>query len=150
MKTFAAAAMCVAAANAWDPEFMRGAQTGFFLSGEDQFEDYSCPAADISPAVQTYIDMARPMQMMMKNMNQGQETPMLDFAFDSIQSFARINALFDEEYDGGEFCKGLLFSKDASKIVFTIGGKLMNRSQPEEVAPVVVDKKATALRSRLH
>ena len=87
MKTFAAAACLVAAASAWDPEFMRGAQTGFFLSGEDQFEDYSCPRAEIAPQVQTYIDMAKPMQMMMRNMNQGEETPMLDFAFDSVQSF---------------------------------------------------------------
>ena len=51
MKTFTALA-CMAAAstvNAWDAEFMRGAQTGMFLSGEDQFEDYSCPSVHLSP-----------------------------------------------------------------------------------------------------
>ena len=41
--TFAFAATFVAtSASAFDPEFMRGAQTGMFLTSEDQFEDYSC------------------------------------------------------------------------------------------------------------
>ena len=149
MKTFAACAALVAAANAWDAEFMRGAQTGFFLQGDEAFEDYSCPPAAMKPQVQTYIDMAKPMAMMMKNMNQGKDMPFIDFAFDSLESIGHISSLFDEDYDGGEFCKGLLFSKDASKIVFAIGGKMMNRNKalPEDD---VVPTKATALKSKLH
>ncbi len=39
MKTFVAVAAIAAAStvNAWDAEFMRGAQTGFFLTSEEQF-----------------------------------------------------------------------------------------------------------------
>ena len=70
MKTFAIAALAVAGSvNALDAEFMRGAQTGFFLTSEDQFEDYSCPAAEIEPKFQSMLDMALPMKMMMQNMN---------------------------------------------------------------------------------
>ena len=71
MKTFTAIAAlgAVASVNAWDPEFMRGAQTGMFLTSEDQFEDYSCPAAKVAPKMQAYIDMAQPMKMMMQNMH---------------------------------------------------------------------------------
>ena len=54
MKTFAAIAAlaAVSSVNAIDAEFMRGAQTGMFLTSEDQFEDYSCPPAEISKQVQ--------------------------------------------------------------------------------------------------
>merc|ERR1712156_457115 len=148
MKTIAAVAALAAAANAWDAEFMRGAQTGFFLQGEEAFEDYSFPAAHMKPQVQTYIDMAKPMAQMMKNMNQGKDMPFFDFAFDSMESIGRISSLFDEDYDGGEFCKGLLFSKDAGKIVFSIGGKMMNRNKA--IDEDVPSAKATALKSKLH
>ena len=51
MKKFATLAIVAAAsqANAFNAEFMRGAQTGMFLTSEDQFEDYSCPKAKMSP-----------------------------------------------------------------------------------------------------
>ena len=61
---FAAATLLAASAAAWDPEFMRGAQTGFFLTSEEQFEDYSCPVPEMNPTIKTYIDMAMPMKMM--------------------------------------------------------------------------------------
>ena len=149
MKTFAAVAALACAANAWDAEFMRGAQTGFFLQGEEAFEDYSCPVPTMKPQMQTYIDMAKPMAMMMKNMNQGKDIPFVDFIFESMESVGHISALFDEDYDGGEFCKGLLFSKDASKVVFAIGGKMMNRNKPA-IDEDVSSQKATALKSKLH
>ena len=140
MKTFAAVAIIAAAStvNAWDAEFMRGAQTGFFLTSEEQFEDYSCPVAEINPMAKTYIDMAMPMKMMFTNMNKGEPSPMIDLAFDSVLTFAKIAAVFDENYDGGEFCKGLFFSKEASKVVFAMGNQLMGRvnhtdSQPESL-----------------
>ena len=123
MKTFTAFAAIAAAStiNAFDAEFMRGCQTGFFLTSEEQFEDYSCPVAEISPMVKTYIDMAMPMKMMFHNMNQGEPSPMIDLAFDSALSLAKISAVFNDNYDGGEFCKGLYFSKEASKVVFALG-----------------------------
>ena len=63
MKSIAAIASvaAVSTVNAFDPEFIRGAQTGMFLSSDDQFEDYSCPPATISKQIQQYMDMAKPM-----------------------------------------------------------------------------------------
>ena len=132
MKTFAgiaAMAATVSSVSAFDPEFLRGAQTGMFLTSEDQFEDYSCEAVTIDPKIQTYIDMAAPMKMMMMNMNKGEPNPMIDMALDAAQAFGKISSIFDEDYDGGEFCKGLLFSKEASRIVFKVGNNIMNRKQ---------------------
>ena len=148
MKRVAAFAAVAAASqvNAFDPEFMRGAQTGMFITSEEQFEDYSCPAAEVSPQMQTYIDMAKPMQLMIQNMNQNQPMPGLEIALEFAMTAGKVMSVFSEDYDGGEFCKGLLFSKEASKVVFKVGNYLMTpKKQPEQV----VDKKAKALESKL-
>ena len=46
MKTFAIAALAAATtattANAMNAEFLRGAQTGLFLKGENQIKDLNC------------------------------------------------------------------------------------------------------------
>ena len=134
MKTFAAvAALAVTSAtvSAFDPEFLRGAQTGMFLQSEEQFEDYSCSPVQVDPKIQTYVDMAAPMKMMMQNMNKGEPNPMIDMVLDGVKAFGKISSIFDEDYDGGDFCKGLLFSKEASKIVFKIGNSIMNKKQEE-------------------
>ena len=149
MKRTAAFAAIAAAStvNAWDPEFMRGAQTGMFMTSEEQFEDYSCPAAMVSPQMQTYIDMAKPMQMMVQNMNKGEPMPGLEIALEFAVTVGKVMGVFSEEYDGGEFCKGLLFSKEASKVVFKIGGWMMApKAAPEEA---IVDQKASALQTKL-
>ena len=52
MKTFAGIAAMAATAStvsAFDPEFLRGAQTGMFLQSEEQFKDYDCPTPAGNP-----------------------------------------------------------------------------------------------------
>ena len=148
---FAAAALLAASASAWDAEFMRGAQTGFFLTSEEQFEDYMCPVPTMNNQIKSYIDMAMPMKMMFDNMNPNVEHPFVDMVFDGAMSLARISAVFDVEYDGGSFCQGLLFSKDASKLFWAAGNKIMQRMtaspEPEEE---VYESKRLALQSKLH
>jgi len=46
-------------------EFMSGAQTGIFLSSEDEFVDYSCPEPEMSEQVSNYINMYNTAKMMM-------------------------------------------------------------------------------------
>ena len=86
--------------------------------------------------------MAAPMKMMMMNMNKGEPNPMLDMALDAAQAFGKISSIFDEDYDGGEFCKGLLFSKEASKIVFKVGNNIMNKKQEEAAASNIYTESA--------
>ena len=45
---------------------------------EEQMKDYSCPDVDITPQVQTYMDMVLPMKMMFENMNKGVHNPAID------------------------------------------------------------------------
>ena len=148
MKSAIAAIAVATTANAFNAEFMQGAQTGFFLTSEEQFNDYQCDAVSPSKQVQTYIDMAKPMQMMLQNMNKGKdsEMPYFELALDAASAIGKMQALFSEEYDGGEFCQGLLFSKEASKIVFKLGGELM---KPKPKADPVQAKKQLSLESKL-
>ena len=133
MKTFVGIAALTASASAFDPEFLRGAQTGFFLNGEEQFQDYDCEPAVIDPKIKTYIDMAEPMKMMMKNMSKGESNPLVDNALEVVQAFGKISAVFDENYEGGEFCKGLLFSKESSRVIFKLGNAFVNQKKDEPV-----------------
>ena len=148
MKSAVAAIAVATTANAFNAEFMQGAQTGFFLTSEEQFNDYACDAVRPSPQIQTYIDMAKPMQMMLQNMNKnkdgGSDMPYFELALDAATAIGKMQALFADDYDGGEFCQGLLFSKEASKIVFKLGGELMNKKS----APVQTQKKLS-LESKL-
>ena len=148
MKTFAGiAAMAVTAStvSAFDPEFLRGAQTGFFLQSEEQFKDYDCEVAVVDPKIQTYIDMAGPMKMMMANMNKGQPNPMLDNALEAVQAFGKISAIMDESYEGGQFCKGLLFSKETTKVLWKLGNAVVNNQQKAD--PVISEKQEKKLKA---
>ena len=55
-----------------------------------------------------------------------------DIAIEAAMSMGKISTLFDEMYDGGEFCKGLLFAKEASYIVFKIGTQVMNKGNVDK------------------
>ena len=72
------------------------------------------------------------MKMMMSNMNKGEQNPMLDTALDAVHAFGKIYSVFDESYVGGEFCRGLIFSKEASRIAFKIGNSVMNQKKEED------------------
>ena len=105
-----------------------------FIQSEEQFQDYDCEAPTVDPKIQQYIDMAEPMKMMMANMNKGQPNPLLDNALDAVRAFGKVSALFDEDYEGGEFCKGLLFSKEASRVIFKVGQAMINQKKDEPVS----------------
>ena len=83
--------------------------------------------------------------MMMQNMNQGKPNPMVELGIQTATALGKISGIMNENYDGGEFCKGLLFAKEASNVVFKVGGQLMNKSSDE---PVVSQKKL-ALENRM-
>ena len=50
----------------------------------------------------------------------------------------------DESYEGGQFCKGLLFSKEATKVLWKIGNTVMNQKKDEAVITEKQEKKLKA------
>ena len=73
------------------------------------------------------------MMMMMQNMNQGKPNPMVELGLETATALCKISGIMNDSYDGGEFCKGLLFAKESSAIVFKFGGLLMNKSSDSPV-----------------
>jgi len=67
------------------------------------------------------MDMILPMKMMMENMNKGQHIPALDFVQQSTHQIGMIYSLFSEDYDGGDFCRGLIFSHEAGQLMLSVG-----------------------------
>merc|ERR1711920_141427 len=120
MRPFALA-MTVAATSAMSSEFIRGCETGIFIMSEDQMSEYACSEVEISREVHGYIDMITPMKMMFQNMNKGQSNPMIDFVEKSTQQIGILYSLFSDEYDGGDFCQGLIFSHEAGQLLLTVG-----------------------------
>lgn len=74
-----------------------------------------------------------PLKVVFKQKYSSDLNPIIDPVFDSALAFAKISAIFDENYDGGEFCKGLLFSNEVSKIMFDVGNKLMQVTAPPKL-----------------
>ena len=71
--------------------------------------------------------MATPMKAMFDSMNQDGPSPLIDVMFNGIIGMVNIQAIFNEEYEGGEFCRGLIFSKYASKAVWAVGHRIMDK-----------------------
>ena len=68
MKTFAMA-MIAASTAAIDADFIRGCQQGVFLTSDAQLDKFECPAVELTPQVETYMNMVKPGIMMIENMN---------------------------------------------------------------------------------
>lgn len=121
VKTAFVAAMLSATALAFSADFIQGAETGIFMSDESQFKDYNCAMPTIDPQAQMWIGMVIPMKTMMENMNQGKHIAFFDTLSDMTHQIAILYSLFFGEYDGGEFCKGLILSKEFFSILLSFG-----------------------------
>lgn len=126
VKTAFVTALLTASAFAWGPdflkgEFLQGAETGIFLGDESQFKDYNCALPAVDPQAQMWIGMITPMKVMMENMNQGKHIVALDTLESMTKQIALLYSLFMGEYDGGDFCKGLIIAKEFSTIMLTFG-----------------------------
>lgn len=120
-------ALLVAGAAAFSPEFFQGAETGIFLGDEDQFEDYSCPMPVLSPYAKSWIDMFKPFKAMMEGMSQGKPSPLLETMNSLMKQIAILYSLFWEEYDGGDFCQGLITAKELATIFWFFGKSIMDQ-----------------------
>lgn len=121
VRTAFVSACFVASALAWSPEFMQGIETGIFLSDETHFKDYSCAMPMLDPQAKVMIDMITPFKAMAENMNQGKHVAILDTLSDMTKQIAILYSLFQTEYDGGDFCMGLILSKEVATILLAFG-----------------------------
>ena len=105
-------------------DFLVGFETGIFLrKTPDQLDEYQCPKAaikmeefkkvkEIFPAVAQIATSMNKDDEEMKNM------------LDSLQVFIdhldELVGVFENDYNGGDFCAGLKFGYNGSNLLFTI------------------------------
>lgn len=124
MKCAFVSALLLATATAYSSEFIQGAETGIFLGDEESFADYSCPLPKMDQTAKGWIEMINPVKMMMENMNGGKPSPFMDSLTAITKQLAILYSLFWGEYDGGDFCQGLIFAKEIGTIFWSFGREL--------------------------
>ena len=152
MKFAFATALMVASATAFSAEFIQGCETGIFLADEKQFADYSCPMPTLAPQAKMFLDMIVPMETRMKNMNQGKPVPALETLSSMTHQLAILYSLFWGEYDGGDFCQGLIFSKEIGTIFWDFGKSAFESffEAPQEQKPIEKSTKHRAVEGYLN
>lgn len=126
MKAFVSA-LILATAVALNSEFIQGAETGLFMTSEAQFEDYKCEMPVIDKQIKGWIDMLTPMKTMMEAMNQGQPNKMMNMLDEITKELGIIYTLGPwGEYEGGDFCRGLILSKEMMTVFWHVAGDMMH------------------------
>ena len=107
-------------------DFISGFETGAFIRNDDNaFADYSCPKPEIvknQGFLSQINDMIAPMKLM-AGMVKGQDqklSSIIGVIEPFLLSINEITAIFGGNYDGGDFCSGLIFGKDSSKMLTSI------------------------------
>lgn len=99
-------------------EFVAGIQTGVFIEDDGGPDPFSCPELQpfmVRSSLHKYVGMAAPVYSTAKYVLGRTHVPTLDLAFEAAEGFDQALSIFGSMYDGGEFCKGYLYSKIATK-----------------------------------
>ena len=127
-KTIAASMVVATASATVNADFFSGLQTGAFISNEDHFLDYSCPAPETSDKIEKYVNMYNMAKSMMGGNKKGKkgdksvaptEGPEAMFAkIDKyIDEISVLASVMDESYEGGDFCQGLTVGYEGRNVV---------------------------------
>ena len=130
MKSFAVAMLAASSVSAFNTDFISGAQKGFFLESEKQIKDFKCQPAEVSNNVQKVVSVVNVAEMMMKSVKKGAaktSNPTYNLAIDAVTSYGKISYLLDAEYEGSQFCKGLLLAHEFERIVTKLGRKTVSK-----------------------
>ena len=125
MKTAAFSAIAVASASALSSEFTSGFTKGIFMKDQAQFDAFECPAAVMPEDLSNILNMVQPMMNMMKGMNKdGADNDTIEKIVQAGTEYAKVMAIFND-YEGGDFCQGLLASKEAQSVMYKVMAKFM-------------------------
>ena len=105
-------------------DFLVGFETGIFLrKTPEQIEEYSCPKASIKMDEFVKVkEMFPAVAQILKTMNSNDEVMM--HMMESLQVFIdhvdELVGVFENDYNGGDFCSGLKFGFNGSNLLFKI------------------------------
>ena len=95
-------------------DFMQGVQTGMFLDSES-IVDYSCPEPIHSDSLQQYTKIASTFKNLLSF-----DMPVLFLAIEGALQTKKLQDVFDDNYDGGDFCIGLWFGVESTELASSV------------------------------
>ncbi len=142
--------LCVTIASAakMQGEFLKGFETGILVrSDERAFKDFSCPPAETaSDAINKLVDMMGPVKMAATLSG----NPQLQTVTHQLETFVNamrdMTGVFKNSYDGGDFCKGLIFGRDGANMLYEIA---MSMVESDEVKVYETEKKKAGSRKEI-
>ena len=117
-------------------DFLTGFESGIFLrDNKAQFEEYGCPDQEVDSeelrAFKAGIDPIKSLSAMM-----GGSDPLIGEIIESIEmfvtSFDKFIGVFDETYAGGDFCAGLTFGMQGTKMLQKVATMLYDQKLAEK------------------
>ena len=127
LKTLVTSAIVANIAEAgFSTDFIKGIQTGTFITNEKSLADYQCPEPEISSRVENYqtrYNMAKGVLAPKKSSRASRDSPVTDSGptlFDKIDQFsdqlAIVMSVTEKDYEGGDFCAGLIVGFEGRQV----------------------------------
>ena len=121
-----------ASANILSGDFMTGFESGIFLrKSEDQYNEYGCEQGSIKieefrkvkemlPAVKNIVGVMNKDDKELENM--------LESLVVFVDNLDALIGVFDADYNGGDFCCGLIFGYTGSNLLYKIAEDIITHS----------------------
>ena len=109
---------------------------GAFIEEDgDEDDNLGCPDVE-TPGFLTWIDYVEPAKTaLLQYANNGEPIPEMDLMLNSMQGIFKMYTVFNkDDYKGDDFCRGFMFSKECSKMIFKFGFTQMDKGALAEAA----------------
>ena len=118
VKFIAFAALLLASSHAavsFSDDFVSGFESGIFLRTKEDREEYGCPEPHSdSAALMGLPDMMTPLKMMTAFVQDQNIKAIVDIVGVFIESVSQLMAVFMNQYEGDDFCSGLIFGSNGA------------------------------------
>jgi len=104
------------AMNKLDGEFLSGFESGLLVRNDARaFRDFNCetPESD-SALLQQITQIITPLKLAAQMTKQDKFNTMIERVDTLVVSLNDMSGVFSKTYDGGDFCKGLIFGRDGA------------------------------------
>ena len=125
---------CVEAKGKLNQEFLQGFDTGILVRSDNRaFKDFQCPIPDVrNEGLKKLNQLTGPMKMAATFANNDQLTALTNSLETFVSSMQDMMGVFNADYDGGDFCKGLIFGRDGSNMLYEVAQTFVDDADKRE------------------
>jgi hypothetical protein len=104
------------AMNKLDGEFLSGFESGLLVRNDARaFRDFNCETPESESAfLQQITQIVTPLKLAAQMAKQDKFITMIERVDTLVVSLNDMSGVFSKTYDGGDFCKGLIFGRDGA------------------------------------